>query len=104
MMYLLKNLKNNHTLFYQNNALYKIIQSQEEKFDLFSEDTLKKNNERFIYASEATSDALWDWNIISNEIFVGESYSLLFGYHFENNILPGPFCEGLVHPDDKQDY
>jgi PAS domain S-box-containing protein len=92
------------TLFYQNNALYKIIQSQEEKFDLFSEDTLKKNNERFIYASEATSDALWDWNIISNEIFVGESYSLLFGYHFENNILPGPFCEGLVHPDDKQDY
>jgi len=91
-------------LFYQNNALYKIIQSQEEKFDLFSEDTLKKNNERFIYASEATSDALWDWNIISNEIFVGESYSLLFGYHFENNILPGPFCEGLVHPDDKEDY
>ena len=97
-------IENLATLFYQNNALYKIIQSQEEKFDLFSEDTLKKNNERFIYASEATSDALWDWNIISNEIFVGESYSLLFGYHFENNILPGPFCEGLVHPDDKQDY
>ena len=97
-------IENLATLFYQNNALYKIIQSQEEKFDLFSEDTLKKNNERFIYASEATSDALWDWNIISNEIFVGESYSLLFGYHFENNILPGPFCEGLVHPDDKEDY
>ena len=97
-------IENLATLFYQNNALYKIIQSQEEKFDLFSEDTLKKNNERFIYASEATSDALWDWNIISNEIFVGESYSLLFGYHFENNILPGPFCEGLVHPDDKQQY
>jgi len=91
-------------LFLQNNALCKIIKKQEEKLDLFSEDTLKKNNERFIYASEATSDALWDWNIITNEIFVGESYSLLFGYQFENNILPGPFCEGLVHPDDKQQY
>lgn len=91
-------------LFSQNDALCKMIKKQEEKLDLFSEDTLKKNNERFIYASEATSDALWDWNITTNEIFVGESYSLLFGYHFENNILPGQFCEGLVHPDDKQQY
>ena len=91
-------------LFSQNDALCKMIKKQEKKLDLFSEDTLKKNNERFIYASEATSDALWDWNIITNEIFVGESYSLLFGYQFENNILPGPFCEGLVHPDDKQQY
>ena len=91
-------------LFSQNDALCKMIKKQEEKLDLFSEDTLKKNNERFIYASEATSDALWDWNITTNEIFVGESYSLLFGYQFENNILPGQFCEGLVHPDDKQQY
>ena len=91
-------------LFSQNDALCKMIKKQEKKLDLFSEDTLKKNNERFIYASEATSDALWDWNIITNEIFVGESYSLLFGYQFENNILPGQFCEGLVHPDDKQQY
>jgi PAS domain S-box-containing protein len=91
-------------LFSQNDALSKMIKEQEEKLDLFSEDTLKKNNERFIYASEATSDALWDWNITTNEIFVGESYSLLFGYHFENNILPGQFCEGLVHQDDKQQY
>lgn len=91
-------------LFSQNDALCKMIKKQEEKLDLFSEDTLKKNNERFIYASEATSDALWDWNITTNEIFVGKSYSLLFGYQFENNILPGQFCEGLVHPDDKQQY
>lgn len=91
-------------LFFQNNSLNKIIKKQTEKLELFSEDTLKKNTERFIFASEATSDALWDWNIITNEIYVGESYSLLFGYQFENNILPGAFCEGLVHPDDKQRY
>lgn len=69
-----------------------------------AEDALKVSNERFTYASEATSDALWDWNMITNEIFVGESYSQLFGYQFENNIIPGEFCENLVHPDDKEAY
>ncbi len=69
-----------------------------------AEDALIESNERFKYASEATSDALWDWDIITNEIFVGESYSLLFGYQFKNNIIPGEFCENLVHPDDKFEY
>jgi PAS domain S-box-containing protein len=69
-----------------------------------AEDALIESNERFKYVSEATSDALWDWNIITNEIFVGESYSLLFGYQFKNNIIPGEFCENLVHPDDKFEY
>lgn len=69
-----------------------------------AEDALIESNERFKYASQATSDALWDWNIITNEIFVGESYNLLFGYQFDNNVIPGEFCESLVHPVDKEDY
>ena len=69
-----------------------------------AEDALKISNERFTYASEATSDALWDWDIINNEIFVGESYSTLFGYHFKNNLIPGAICESFVHPEDKELY
>ena len=69
-----------------------------------AEDALIESNERFKYASEATSDALWDWDIETNKIFVGESYNLLFGYQFDNNVIPGEFCESLVHPEDKEDY
>lgn len=69
-----------------------------------AEDALRESNERFKFASEATSDALWDWNMTTDEIFVGETYSQLFGYHFENNKITGEFCENLVHPDDRLEY
>lgn len=69
-----------------------------------AEDALRESNERFKYASEATSDALWDWNMTTDEIFVGETYSQLFGHHFENNKITGEFCESLVHPDDLMEY
>lgn len=69
-----------------------------------AEADLKTSNERFSYVSQATSDALWDWNMQTDEIFVGESYSTLFGYHFKNNIITGAECENFVHPDDREAY
>ncbi|MDI5948981.1 PAS domain S-box protein [Flavobacterium yafengii] len=69
-----------------------------------AEDSLKISNERFTYSSKATSDAIWDWNMITDEIFVGESYSSLFGHQFENNIVTGEECEAFVHPEDRKAY
>ncbi len=69
-----------------------------------AEAALKISNERFSYASQATSDALWDWNILTDEIFVGETYSTLFGHHFKNNIINSNVCENFVHPEDRKRY
>lgn len=69
-----------------------------------AEAALKISNERFSYASQATSDALWDWNIQTDEIFVGETYSTLFGHQFENNIVTAAACENFVHPKDREAY
>ena len=69
-----------------------------------AEAALKISNERFSYASQATSDALWDWNILTDEIFVGETYSTLFGHQFENNIISATACENFVHPKDREAY
>ncbi|MGO4906289.1 PAS domain S-box protein [Flavobacterium sp. W20_MBD1_R3] len=66
-----------------------------------AEKALKISNERFMYSSEATSDALWDWNIITDEILVGESYTALFGHRFKNNIYTGKECEQFIHPEDR---
>ena len=69
-----------------------------------TEDELIISNERYTYSSEATSDAIWDWNLVNDDIFVGGSYSNLFGYHFTNNIIKSQECEIFVHPEDREDY
>ena len=69
-----------------------------------AEDDLKISNERFSYSSKATSDAIWDWNMVNDKIYVGESYSLIFGHQFENNIITALECENFVHPEDRASY
>ena len=68
------------------------------------EDDLQISNERFSYSSKATSDAIWDWNMVNDKIYVGESYSLIFGHQFENNIITALECENFVHPEDRASY
>lgn len=87
-----------------NELLYVICSFNDITAQKKAEDSLKISNERFTYSSKATSDALWDWNIITDEIFVGESYSILFGHQFENNIITGQECENFIHPKDREDY
>lgn len=41
---------------------------------------LKESNERFVLASRAASDAIYDWNLLTNELHWGEGISILFGY------------------------
>ena len=66
------------------------------------EDELKISNERFTYASQATSDAIWDWNMTTNEITVGPSYSSIFGHDVKNNTYLNSEWESLVHPEDRE--
>lgn len=84
-----------------NELLYVICSFNDITARRNAQDDLKISNERFIYSSMATSDALWDWNITTDEMFVGESYSVLFGHQFENNFLTGLECENFIHNDDK---
>lgn len=69
-----------------------------------TEDELKISNERFTYSSKATSDAIWDWNLLNDEIFVGGSYSPIFGHYFKDNIIMGSECDNFLHPEDKKSY
>lgn len=45
------------------------------------EEDLKNSNERFEYASKATSDVIWDWNLLNNKVIRGgNGMQDLFGY------------------------
>jgi len=65
-------------------------------------DALRKSDERFALVAKATQDAIWDWNLITNEIWWNEGFKTLFGYSDED-IEPGiESWYNRVHPDDKE--
>ena len=67
------------------------------------EHAIKISNERFKYVTKATSDIIWDWNLVTDEILVGQNYTKQFGHIStkKNIILSSKDCELLVHPDDR---
>jgi len=67
-----------------------------------NEDALKLSNERFEYAAKATSDILWDWNLVTNEVYYSDNMKNLFGHksgYTDDNL---PFYFEHVHPDDRE--
>ncbi|HZH36360.1 MAG TPA: PAS domain S-box protein, partial [Flavisolibacter sp.] len=44
------------------------------------ENALKLANERFELVAKATSDALWDWDIVTEACFFNEGFTALFGH------------------------
>ncbi len=65
-----------------------------------NEEEINKFNERFILISKATNDAVWDWNLITNEIWWSEAHYTLFGF---NPAEPLPSQEEFmskIHPED----
>lgn len=57
-------------------------------------------NERFNLIAKATVDAIWDWNIQTNEFYFGDGYETLFGHNIEDLRKNNPDWKEFVHPDD----
>ena len=65
------------------------------------EEALLKANERFFYATKATNDAIWDWDIQNDKVFrVGDGLKSMFGYNLDEAELESEFWTNRVHPDD----
>jgi PAS domain S-box-containing protein len=63
---------------------------------------LKKSNERFEYATLATSDAIWDWDLVTNKVYRSENFEKLFGYTTEDFSKHPDFWNQHIHPEDFQ--
>jgi urea ABC transporter urea binding protein len=68
-----------------------------------SEEALRESEERFRQAMDATSDGLWDWNVVTDEMYFSPAYYRMLGY--EPGELPGlkDTWLNLVHPDDREE-
>lgn len=57
-------------------------------------------NERFEKVSEATTDAIWDWDVQENNLYWGNSYKKLFGYDIQQLRPSLESWTKHIHPDD----
>lgn len=59
-----------------------IIMAQEK-----SDARLAENNQWIKYIAKTSYDVMWDWDIVTGEIYVGDSVEEVFGYKVQNNTV-----------------
>jgi PAS domain S-box-containing protein len=66
-----------------------------------AERALRESEERLRLVSRATNDAVWDWDLVTDELWWGEGIQQLFGYA-PQDIEPGiESWHTRLHPDDR---
>lgn len=66
-----------------------------------AEEKIKESNLRYSYVSKATSDAIWDWDLISQTLYWGEGFQNIFGYQLKDLTTDISSWTDHLHPEDK---
>ncbi|MEI7434666.1 MAG: PAS domain S-box protein [Methanomicrobiales archaeon] len=65
-----------------------------------AEDALRESKERLDLTFRATEEGIWDWNLVTDEIFYSTRWKTMLGYE-ESEIEPHVSAwKRLMHPDD----
>ena len=65
------------------------------------EEALRQSEERFRLMAWATKDAVWDWNLQTNQIWWGTGLQKIFRYASETAQTDKEWWLGHIHPEDK---
>jgi PAS domain S-box-containing protein len=92
--------------YYCDNTLSVSFKSSNRSVDLEhptnTEQQLKIKTGLYKFITEVTNDCLWEWDLISKEMFwIDGGHKRVFGYAVENALIPQSFWESLIHPDDR---
>jgi len=69
-----------------------------------AEASLRESEERWQFALEGNRDGVWDWNLVTNEVFFSNRWKEMFGYD-ENDVINNlEEWEKRVHPEDKAPF
>jgi PAS domain S-box-containing protein len=82
------------------NRAGRILQVILENFQ--REESLRESNEKYFYATEATSDAIWDWDLLTETISWGQGYKTIFGYDEGLVTEDKQAITAHIHPEDTQ--
>jgi len=66
------------------------------------EEALRLSEQRWQFALEGSGDGIWDWDVISNEVFYSKQWKAMLG--FGNDEIGDTRDEwvNLIHPDDRE--
>lgn len=86
-----------HTIERARNLLPVIMENK------LAEEALQLSNERYNLVGRATNDAIWDWDLQTNEVVrTGNGFLKLFGYTTAQVQSDYNFWTKRIHPDDLQ--
>jgi PAS domain S-box-containing protein len=67
-----------------------------------AERALRDSEERLRLVSRATTDAVWDWDLLTDALWWGEGVQTLFGYPPEELEPGSDSWHSRLHPDDRE--
>lgn len=65
-------------------------------------EVLRQSKERFDLVAKATQDAIWDWDLTTDQLWWNEGFRELFGYKEEEIEPDVTSWYSRVHPDDRE--
>ena len=65
-------------------------------------DDLSRSEERFRLIANATNDAVWDWDLVTNTVWWNDNFYTRFGYQNNADVNRSNFWVEHVHPDDRE--
>lgn len=65
-----------------------------------AEAALRRSEERLQLALWGSDSGMWDWNLVSDEVYLSPEYSALLGYESEELQPNASVLSELIHPDD----
>ncbi|MCH7411689.1 ATP-binding protein [Belliella sp. DSM 111904] len=98
-------IKSKVMIGYEDSLSKVIVTTEDITNQVIQLESLQRNdfhssNERFIYASQAISDAIWDWNVETGEVFWSSGFYSLFGHKPGIRKEKEDVWENNIHPND----
>lgn len=72
-----------------------------QAIDITDRKIMEKTHERYKYVINATSEAIWDFDVSNNEIYRSDAFYKISGYPKEEVISSLDWWITKIHPDDK---
>ncbi len=67
-----------------------------------AQDKLEKSERRLKLALESANEGLWDWNIITKEIYLSPRFYTMLGYEPERSIQKVEHLATMLHPEEER--
>jgi PAS domain S-box-containing protein len=93
-------ITSNSIFFHGHEA--KLVLSIDRTEQIRAQQELIKSNEKYLFLSEATFDAIWDWDIVTNRVQWNEGVKDMFGVTDENIITFVTWWSESIHPEDQE--